>query len=315
MGGDISRLRGQISDTNDQITRDQIAKNKMIDDIRRYSDQTGSTDPSPDIPPSEIVSISHASSVVDSYGIPIIQNINSWLYPSGYNTEVNPGNSTNYHADAKYVPDPTNKYLATDQYYYKEGQKYQTALDNDGIVKERVNRYIGTPGDTDHTIATGLLPDRQTLNSMLTDKNTENTTLGQTNLTGIEYSFDQVQKQNSTIKNQINQNLSTYATLNEKATFQQKDIDSYKYTNYYLFILFYILLAILGVVLFTMNFNLSFYVKIAILCVFAIYPFIVGLIYQLLVILWKFLGAIALGNVYNKRNDVTGQADKNEVQP
>ena len=147
----------------------------------------------------------------------------------------------------------------------------------------------------------------------MTDKNTENTALGKTNLTGVEYSFAQVQQQNSTMENQINQNLTTHATLNEKALFQKKEIDSYKYTNYYLFIAFYVLLAILGVVLFTLNFSLSFYVKIVILCVLAIYPFVVGLLYQLLVILWNFLGAIALGNVYNKRNDVTGQAGKNEV--
>jgi len=34
-----------------------------------------------------------------------------------------------------------------------------------------------------------------------------------------------------------------------------------------------------------------------------------------LTILWNFVGALALGNVYNKRNDITGQADKSEVQP
>ena len=316
MGGDISRLRREINYTNNEITKDTLSKNKMVDDIRRHADlndYTNGETPNPNIPATEIAQNSHASSVVDSYGIPIIKDINYWLYPSGFNTEVNPQRLSNTHADTKNITDPTNKYLATDQYYYQQGQLYQTATNNDGIVKERLNRYIGTPGDTGHTIATGLSPDRQTLNSLLTDKNTENTALGQTNLTGVEYSFAQVQQQNSTIENQIEQNLTTHATLNEKAMFQKKEIDSYKYTNYYLFIAFYVLLAILGVVLFTLNFRLSFYVKIAILCVFAIYPFVVGLLYQLLVILWNFLGAIALGNVYNKRNDVTGQANKNEV--
>lgn len=313
MGGDISRLRSQIRDTNDQITQDTLSKNKMIDNIRRYADLTDSVNPKPDIPPSEIVPSPNSSSVVDSYGIPIILDINYWLNPSGFNTEVNPVNKTNVHADTKYIPDPTNKYLATDQYYHHQSQIYQGATDNDSVVKERLNRYIGTPGDTNHTIAQGLSPDRQTLHSQFNKVNTENTTLGKTNLTGIDYSFAQVHQQNSTIENQINQNLTTHATLNEKALFQKKEIDSYKYTNYYLFIAFYILLAILGVVLFTLNFSLSFYVKIAILCVFAIYPFVVGLLYQLLVILWNFLGALALGNVYNKRNDVTGQAGKNEV--
>jgi len=314
----VRELRNQISDKNDEITRDQTTKNNMIDVVRQYSDLTDYTNgetPNPNIPATEIVENPSASSVVDSYGIPIILDVNYWLYPSGFYTDINPGNNTNVHADTKYIPNPTDKYLATDQYYHQQGQLYQKATDNDDIVKERLLRYIGSPGDTGHTIATGLLPDRQTLNSILTDKNAENTTLGRTNLTGVEYSFAQVQQQNSTIENQIEQNLTTHATLNEKALFQKKEIDSYKYTNYYLFIAFYVLLAILGVVLFTLNFSLSFYMKIAILCVLAIYPFIVGLLYQLLVILWNFLWAIALGNVYNKRNDVTGQVNQNEVQP
>jgi hypothetical protein len=315
MGGDISRLRREINYTNNEITKDTLSKNKMIDDIRRHADLNDSKNPKPDIPPSEIAQKSNPSSVVDSYGIPIIRGVDIGLNPSGFNTDVNKDNLKNYSADTKYIPDPTNKYLATDQYYYQQGQLYQQATNNDDDVKLTINQYIGSPGDTGHTITTGLSPNRQTLNSLLTDKNTENTALGQTNLTGVEFSFAQVQQQNSTMENQIEQNLTTHATLNEKALFQKKEIDSYKYTNYYLFIAFYVLLAILGVVLFTLNFSLSFYVKIAILCVFAIYPFVVGLLYQLLVILWNFLGAIALGNVYNKRNDVTGQSGKNEVQP
>jgi len=305
MGGDISRLRSQIRDTNDQITQDTLSKNKMIDDIRRYADLNDSVNPKPDIPPSEIVQIPVSSTVVDSYGIPIIlgSGINLDNKPSGFDTSLNTGIITdttkyNQHADTKYIPDSTNKYLATDQYYYQQGQLYQTATNNDMNVKTNLTNYINN-----------------LKNPVKTTVDTQNTALGRTNLTGVEYSFAQVQQQNSTIENQIEQNLTTHATLNEKALFQEKEIDTYKYTNYYLFIAFYILLAILGVVLFTLNFSLSFYVKIAILCVLAIYPFVVGLLYQLLVILWKFLGAIALGNVYNKRNDVTGQANKNEVQP
>ena len=159
MGGDISRLRREINYTNNEITKDTLSKNKMVDDIRRHADlndYTNGETPNPNIPATEIAQNSHASSVVDSYGIPIIKDINYWLYPSGFNTDVNPQRLSNTHADTHTIPNPTNKYLATDQYYYQQGQLYQTATDNDGIVKERLNRYIGTPGDTGHTIATGL---------------------------------------------------------------------------------------------------------------------------------------------------------------
>jgi len=300
----MNQLQDSINEKNRQIDEDQRAKNIMIQDIKRYSDTTidatGKSNPSPNIPASELSSRDPNSSVSDSYGIPVISAINPNLNPSGFGTDVNRNNIKNYHANIGDVPDRTNKYLATDQYYYQQAQLYETAKKNDNAVITNLNTYIGT------------------LNTKKNNINDENTELGKTNLTDltdIRYSFNKVQTQNKTIENEIDQTLSNYATLNEKTMFQQKDIEFYKYANYYLFIAFYVLLAILGVVLFTMNFTLSFYVKIAILCVLALYPFVIGLIYQLLTILWNFVGALALGNVYNKRNDITGQADKSEVQP
>ena len=97
MGGDISRLRGQINDVNNEITKDTLSKNKMVDDIRRHADLNDSVNPKPDIPIWEIAQNSHASSVVDSYGIPIILDINYWLNPSGFNTDVNKYKSKNFH--------------------------------------------------------------------------------------------------------------------------------------------------------------------------------------------------------------------------
>jgi hypothetical protein len=307
---DMNQLQDSINEKKRQIDEDQRAKNVMIQDIKRYSNPTNS----PSIPASELSSRDPNSSVSDSYGIPVISAIDSSLNPSGFGTDVNRNNIKNYHANIGEVPDRTNKYLATDQYYYQQSTLYDTAKDNDTTVKTKLTNYIGNDGDNNNNTAT-LTSNPPTLNSIKTDINSKNNVLGKTNLTEIQYSFNKVQQQNETIENQIDQTLSNYATLNEKSVFQQKDVEFYKYTNYYLFIAFYVLLAVLGVVLFTMNFTLSFYVKIAILCVLALYPFVIGLIYQLLTILWNFVGALALGNVYNKRNDITGQADKSEVQP
>ena len=310
----MNQLQDSVDEKKRQIDQDQRAKQDMIQNIKRYSDTNNTYNPNPSIPSSELSSLDPKSGVSDSYGIPIIGAIDSGLKPSGFGTQVNPNRDKNYHANVGKVPDQTNKYLATDQYYYQQAKLYGAAKTNDDTVNARLKEYIGNDGDNNKN-TTSLASNRLTLNSIKTDINSKNNVLSQTNLTGAQYSFAQVQQQNETIENQIDQTLSNYATLNEKSVFQQKDIELYKYTNYYLFIAFYVLLAVLGVVLFTMNFTFSFYVKIAILCVLALYPFVIGLIYQLLTILWNFLGALALGNVYNKRNDITGQAGKSEVQP
>jgi len=308
----MNQLQDSINEKNRQIAQDQELRNNTLQNLVRYKDSN--------IPANELSYSNPNSSVSDSYGIPVISAIDSGLSPSGYGTAVNPNNEKNYHANIGKVRDMTNKYLATDQYYYKQSQLYSKAKTNDDTVINELKEYIGDPNyanayGVNNKRTTSLVTNRQTLNSILNNTNKLNADAHTTNLTGVEYSFDQVQQQNETIQNQIDQTFSTYATLNEKSGYQKKDIDIYKYTNYYLFIAYYVFLAVLGVVLFTMNFTLSFYVKIAILCVFALYPFVIGLIYQLLAILWNFVGALALGNVYNKRNDITGQAYKNEVQP
>jgi hypothetical protein len=303
----MNQLQDSIDEKNRQIAQDQELRNNTLQNLVRYKDSG--------IPANELSYSNSNSSVSDSYGIPVISAIDSRLSPSGYGTAVNPNNEKNHHANIGKVRDMTNKYLATDQYYYKQSQLYSTAKAYDDTVIDKLKNYIGNPNDSNSKMTTSLATNRQTLNSTLNNTNKLNADAHTTNLTGVEYSFDQVQQQNETIQNQIDQTFSTYATLNEKSGYQKKDIDIYKYTNYYLFIAYYVFLAVLGVVLFTMNFTLSFYVKIAVLCVFALYPFVIGLIYQLLAILWNFVGALALGNVYNKRNDITGQAYKNEVQP
>lgn len=126
--------------------------------------------------------------------------------------------------------------------------------------------------------------------------------LKKTELTGIDFSFEAVQNQNQILMNQIKDNKEKYSTDIQKVNYQSEKIDSLKSTYVFVFATFYIILLGLIYILFAVNTTMSRNIKIAIVVVFALYPFYVNVLQQLLYFLGEYIFAIMNGNVYTPNN-------------
>jgi hypothetical protein len=126
--------------------------------------------------------------------------------------------------------------------------------------------------------------------------------LKKTELTGIDFSFDALQNQNTILTNQIQNNTEIYSTDMQKVTYQSDKITSLKSTYLYIFIVFYVILAILIYVLFAVNTTMSRNMKIGVIIVFALYPFYANVLQQLLYFIGAYLYAIFNGDAYTSNN-------------
>lgn len=126
--------------------------------------------------------------------------------------------------------------------------------------------------------------------------------LKKTELTGIDFSFDAVQKQNQILTNQIKDNKEKYSIDVQKVNYQSEKIDSLKTTYVFVFAIFYMILLGLIYVLFAVNTTMSRNIKIAIIVLFAFYPFYVNVLQQLFYFLGEYIFAIMNGNVYTPNN-------------
>jgi heme/copper-type cytochrome/quinol oxidase subunit 4 len=126
--------------------------------------------------------------------------------------------------------------------------------------------------------------------------------LKKTELTGIDFSFDALQKQNQILTNQIKDNKEKYSIDVQKVNYQSEKITSLKATYVFIFFLFYAILLGLIYILFAVNTTMSRNIKIAIVVLFAFYPFYVNVLQQLLYFLGEYIFAIMNGNVYTPNN-------------
>lgn len=126
--------------------------------------------------------------------------------------------------------------------------------------------------------------------------------LKKTELTGIDFSFDAVQKQNQILTNQIKDNKEKYSTDIQKVNYQSEKITSLKTSYVIVFAIFYIILLGLIYILFAVNTTMSRNIKIAIVVLFALYPFYVNVLQQLLYFLGTYIFAMMNGNVYTPNN-------------
>lgn len=126
--------------------------------------------------------------------------------------------------------------------------------------------------------------------------------LKKTELTGLDFSFDSVQKQNQILTNQIKDNKEKYSIDIQKVNYQSEKIDSLKAIYVFVFAIFYIVLLGLIYILFAVNTTMSRNIKIAIVVLFAFYPFYVNVLQQLLYFLGKYIFAIMNWNVYTPNN-------------
>jgi hypothetical protein len=126
--------------------------------------------------------------------------------------------------------------------------------------------------------------------------------LKKTELTGLDFSFDAVQQQNNLLTNQIKENTEIFSTDIQKVNYQSEKIISLKATYVYIFVIFYVCLVGLVYVLFAVNTTMSRNMKIAMIIVFALYPFYINILQQILYFIGAYLYAILNGNVYTSNN-------------
>jgi hypothetical protein len=85
-------------------------------------------------------------------------------------------------------------------------------------------------------------------------------------------------KENKLLESQIQKNQNNYSADDTQVFYKQQQFYRQKNFNYFLIILFYFLILILGIYLFFFKNNMSIYFKIFITILLAIYPFIIEII-------------------------------------
>lgn len=126
--------------------------------------------------------------------------------------------------------------------------------------------------------------------------------LKQTELTGFDFTFEALKNQNTVLENQIKKNITDYSTDNTKIAFQSEDLNRLKKINNILFGIYFIAVIALIYILFVVKKTLSIYLKIFIIAIAIIQPFVVDQENQLLKYIFKYFSAIIKGNVYVSTN-------------
>jgi hypothetical protein len=118
----------------------------------------------------------------------------------------------------------------------------------------------------------------------------------------IDIKYKLVKNENDIIENKIGELKDTYSTDNQKVRYQADKIISLRAMNFILYIVYFVLFLTLIYVLVFMNKTLSMKMKIVIIIIFFLYPFVIDLFQQFLYFLWKYIYAILNGNVYTSNN-------------
>jgi hypothetical protein len=126
--------------------------------------------------------------------------------------------------------------------------------------------------------------------------------LKKTELTGIDIAFESVKNQNNVLTGQIKDNREIYSTAMQKVNYQMEKMISLKGTNFLIFVFYYLVILYLFYVLFFVNVTITQNVKIAILVVFILYPFIIDVVQQFFYFLTRYIFAIMNGDAYTSNN-------------
>jgi uncharacterized membrane protein len=86
--------------------------------------------------------------------------------------------------------------------------------------------------------------------------------------------YSSLMSQNTTLSSTISKHNSATATNDRKFIKKETNNEFYLILNYYLFIFYYVFLALLVYVYFFVQIKMGFYIKLAILAMFVIFPFI-----------------------------------------
>lgn len=125
--------------------------------------------------------------------------------------------------------------------------------------------------------------------------------LKKTELTGLDYKYVDIKKQNELLDEQIKKTKESYSTDNQKTFFKQDKSNTLKTINFILFLSYYICLLGLAYMLIINN-TIDLYVKMGIMFVLLLYPYFIRIIEKGLVFIYDYITAILGGNVYISRN-------------
>ena len=127
--------------------------------------------------------------------------------------------------------------------------------------------------------------------------------LKQTELTGMDFSFESLKQQNQLIQSQIETNTENHDTDNRKVFYQGEKISSLKYTNNLLFIAYYIFLIVLIIFWFVFNrSSLSIYLKLFIFIHLIFFPWLMDWTVQFIIVMWNYMAAYTNSNPFTYEN-------------
>ena len=104
--------------------------------------------------------------------------------------------------------------------------------------------------------------------------------------------------QNTILEKQINKLNETYSTDEKQAYYINQKVQNLNKVNYFLFILYYILVILLSIFLLLTNKTLSYKVKISIILLLGIYPIVANFIQKQIYGYLRFLYYLIKGEPY-----------------
>jgi hypothetical protein len=145
-------------------------------------------------------------------------------------------------------------------------------------------------------------------NTQITQVNNIFNKLSVNTLADVSNLVQDIHNENTLIQNQIDYNTPRINRSNIVTwENQQPEVNSLKYQNFYLYLLFYVLVLILGTVMFYMN-NTSFIFQVIVFHVLLVYPFLVYYLELFLYIFYaysySYLYGVPYDSVYIVNNEI-----------
>ena len=113
--------------------------------------------------------------------------------------------------------------------------------------------------------------------------------------------YTAITKQNEKLTDKVNNKISGDFTYDQKAYFQYEQVSRFLQLNYILTIAYYVFVIIIIGLLFFVQKNMSIYLKIVIIVLLSIYPFIIYTIEYLIYTWGSYTKSLISGTVYEKK--------------
>jgi hypothetical protein len=117
-------------------------------------------------------------------------------------------------------------------------------------------------------------------------------------LTGLQYAYTSVKTENDLIKQQIQENTDNYSTDNKQFVYQTDNLIYLKSVNFVIFIIYYSAFLIFFFFVIFMKPTMNIRIKIGLILIFLLYPFIIKPIEEFFYFVITFLISTIFGNVY-----------------